>query len=452
VKIIIVGGGVVGTTLAQQLEKEQQKHSITLIESNGEKCRQLQGKLDIQIIHGAGTDPEKLIEGNIGDADLLVAVTASDEINILTCHLAAKFEVPRRVARLIHSRYTRDIFDLKGLGVTDIIQPESETIEYIHEYIHSPLVSEIVNFRRAQIAIRNFTVSPTCSIANHTAAETAPVAQHKNILFLMIHRGEENIVPTGDTKILPGDEILAIMPENALNDFRKICNEPRGLIPKIVITGDSTMALSLAEKTERIAKKNILISDDEPFCQYCSENLHNTDVFLGDPGNEETLTDAGIHRADFFIALDSNGEENVITGLMAKAEGAKHVIAVTNNKKHQQLFHTLGIDHLIQPTHLTIRRLFADIAGISRGAVFKSTRTDVGMNRYTIVPGSKLVGKSVVTIRNMAKVDFIIGCILRGGEFLIARGDSVFEENDDIIVFFTSEKEKYVSRFFGKNT
>ncbi|ERP31118.1 NAD-binding protein [Chitinivibrio alkaliphilus] len=443
-----------GISLTKQLEKEHTKPDITIIESNFETYQSLtSGKMDIRVIHGEGADPQKLIEANIGDTDILIAVTAKDELNILTCHLAAKYQVPTRVARLISPKYTQEIFELEKLGVTDIIQPETETMEYILEYIRTPSVSELVDFHKARIALRNFAVHPSSPIVHKTASEISAMEGMDHILFLMIYRNQEALIPRGDTEILPHDEIVTIMPHHKLPNFQKICIASEERIQKVTLCGDTPMAVALAAQLEKQGKKVTLISEDASFCHICAENLHGTDVFHGDPGNEETLIEAGVHSAEIFVSLGKNGEENVMTSLLAKAEGAQRVLAVTNNQKHAQLFHTLGIDLLIQPTSLTIHRLFSDITGISRKSIFKSRKNDAGMNRFSLGENSKLAGESVVSVRAKAKakVDFIIACLVRDETFHVVRGDTVFAPGDTIMVFFTANNEKAVNRFFEKN-
>lgn len=448
VNIIIVGGGVVGTNLAQQLEKEQKHHRITLIESDFDTCQKLAGKMDILVLHGSGLDPDKLIEAGVTDADMVVAVTPSDEANVLCCHLAARFSVETRVARLQSSKFSHELFDLKELGVTDTIEPETEAIDQIIEYLYAPELTDIINFQKAGIAIRSFKVRLNSSLNGRKAAEVAQLTGNSNILLLMIHRNGQTIVPNGETVLLAGDEVLSLMPFEALADFRHLFKEGADIVPKVVISGESPMTVALAKRIEKMSKRTVLISENEQFCRECADILHETDIFHGDPGMEETLTDAGVHNATYFISVDEDGEENIMSGLMAKAEGADNVVAVTNYEKHSQLFRTLGIDHLIQPTKLTTRRLFSDIAGFSKGAVLNYSKHDMGMSQFTVSEKSKLNGESVIDLRKRAKNDFIIGCILRDSQFQVAHGGTIFQENDELIVFYNSRDSKSISKLF----
>jgi len=448
VNIIIVGGGVVGMTLAQQLEKEQLNHRITLIESDQEKCQQLSNKLDVLTIHGSGLDPAMLIQAGIDDADMLVAVTPSDETNILCCYLASRFNVHSRVARLKSSHFSHEFFGLKDLGVTDTIEPETDAINQILEYLYVPEQTEVINFRKAGIAIRGFKVSPNCSLVNRKAMEIAPLSNNEQILLLLIYRDGKTIIPNGESVINLGDEILLLMPMSAIDNYHSLFKTCGEKIPKVVINGESPMTVALVKEIEKRAKRTILISEDEEFCRNAAEHLHKTDIFFGDPGQEETLIDAGVHSASFFISVDIDGEENVMTALLAKAEGAEQAIAVTNYEKHLQLFRTLGIDHIIQPTKLSTQQIFSDIAGFSKDAVFRHAKSDMDMSHYFISPSSKLCGTTIGKFRNQAQVQFIVGCILRNNEFIMVNGATQFEAHDDVIVFYNNADSRHVAKLF----
>jgi len=448
VNIIIVGGGVVGSTLAHQLENEQLNHRITLIESDQDKCTKLSSKLDILTLNGSGLDPALLIRAGIDDADMLVAVTPNDETNILCCHLAARFNVQTRVARLKSSYFTNEFFGLTELGVTDTIEPETDTIAQILEYLYVPEQTEVINFRKAGIALRGFRVTMNCALVNRKASDIAAISGDSHILLLVISRNGQTIIPHGESVILPGDEVLLLMPLSAVENFHNLFKTSGEKIPKVVINGESPMTIALVKEIEKRAKRTILISEDEEFCRMCADSLHNTDIFFGDPGQEETLIDAGVHTASFFISVDEDGEENVMTALLAKAEGAEQAIAVTNYEKHLQLFRTLGIDHIIQPTKLSTQQIFSDIAGFSREAVFRHSKTDMDMNHYFIESGSKIAGKTVLELRQKSSCQFIVGCILRNNEFIMVHGDTVINVNDDVIVFHNSNDTKLISKQF----
>jgi trk system potassium uptake protein TrkA len=446
-KIIIVGGGLVGTGLAQELEKEK-KHQITIVEKDLSVCNLISNTLDVLSVNGSGTDPITMQKCEIADADMIVAVTSSDETNIMSCFLASKFGVKTRVARLSSSSFVTAPYDFEELGVTDIIEPENDVLDHILEYIYMPETTQIVNYKSAGIALRGFRVSLTSSIANRTAGELGEITGNSKILHLVVVRNGEAIVPRGDTKILPGDEILSLMPIDALHDFHSISGYRNNGIGKTVISGSSDEALLLAGRLEGICDRLILISDDEQFCRKAAEQLHKTEVLHGPPSSEELLSEIGINSAEFFVPIDDDSEENIMTGLLAKADGAERVIAVTNREKHTDLFKTLGIDHIIQPKNITTQNIFTDIAGISQGTVFRHGNISIDMKQFNVKENSSLAGINMIELRQKVKCDFIVGSIVTGKEVVIPHGKTTIKDGDKITLFFNPKDAKTMAKFF----
>ncbi len=286
------------------------------------------------------------------------------------------------------------------------------------------------------------------SIANRSAGELGGITGNSQILHLIIVRNGNAIVPRGDTTILPGDEMLSLMPIDALHDFHSISGYRNEGIGKTVVSGSSDEAILLSSKLEKICDRVILISDDEQFCRTAAEKLHETEVLHGPPSSEELLSEIGINSAEFFIPIDDDSEENIMTGLLAKADGAERVIAVTNREKHTDLFKTLGIDHIIQPKNITTQNIFTDIAGISQGTVFKHGDISIDMKQFTIKDTSSLAGINMIELRQRVKCDFIVGSIISGGEVIIPHGNTQISQGDKVTLFFNPKDAKIISKLF----
>lgn len=444
--IIIVGGGFVGEALAQQLEHEK-IHNITVVESNPDKSNALAGKLDVLLVNGSGTEPAVLIEAGIEKAHMVVAVTPSDESNILISYLASKFDVETRVARIRSRHYSNSHYDLKALGVTDIINPEDEVADYILEHLYISEAKEFYNFKNRKIRLYHYEVTEDNPLCEKPSRLLPEISGNNRILHLMIIRDNETLIPSGDTVIKTGDEILTLLPDDATEDFRKLFNNGNNL-GKTIITGSSSTAELLAKKLENHCSHLILISEDEDFCQKISETLHNVEVLFGDPANEEVLAEAGISNTEFFVPVDDDSEENIITGVLAKADGAQKVVAVTNQTKHVHLFKTLGIDTIVRPSDITTQKLFSEISGFSNNAIIKDTNMDLHIGHFEVSDSSKLAGLSVLELRKNAKCDFIIGGIIHNGEFIVAHGDTQISPEDEIVVFYQSRENKKIRKFF----
>ena len=447
-KIIIVGGGVVGRSLAAQLEQDNKNHRITLIDNDFDTCQNVTNKLDILTVHGSGLDPDVLISSGIHDADILLAVTPHDETNVLCCYLASRFGVETRVARLKSTVFNHELFDLKEMGVTNTIEPETEAISEIKDYLHTPSLTEIINFKTLQLAIRGLKISLNSPLNGLSVIEIGELSENKTHLLLYILRNGETIIPSGNTTLFTGDEVYFLMPIDEIDTFRDLVSSKDNKIKKVVISGESPMTISLAQEVEKIAKETVIISEDQEFCKKCADILHDTIIFEGDPASEEALIDAGVHNSNYFISVDEESDENIMSALLAKAEGADNTVAITNDSKHFQLFRTLGIDHIIQPTQVTTQRIFADLTGFNNTTIFKHRKADIEIGQYGITSKSKVVGSSILLIRQDSKIDFIIGGVIRDNKFLIANGALTLNENDQVIIFYNSKNSKVIAKVF----
>ena len=445
--IVIVGGGPVGSTLAQQLNIEQ-KHSITVIEKDPLICQELTNKLDILTVVGSGTDPSALIKAGLTEADIIIAVTSQEEVNILSCHLAQKLGVAQRVARLTSSYITNELYNLDELGVTDIIEPEGETVSQILQYITIPETTHIVDFKESSLSVRGYMVTKECHLLDRPAGDLAKITNNDRLQHLMIVRDGTAITPHGTTLIQEGDEVLTLMPTADLASYHSLFENRKKLLERVVISGSSSLAMKLAEEVETLAARTLLISEDEKFCRRASAYLTATKTYQGEAASEEVRSDTGTGKASFFISVDDDSEDNIMTGLLAKADGAKRAIAVTESSKHSSLFLSLGIDKIINPSTLMVKRIFSEVSGFSQGTFFRQEDTGIEMRRLTINDKNELAGISLIELRQKISAHFLVGCIFRNSEFVVARGNTIIELNDELVLFFDPANTKSITKLF----
>ena len=251
-RIVIVGGGVVGLSLGEHLLRD--KHQLSLIEVDSQLCDQLGEKLDAQILNGPGTSPTILKEAGLPDADMVLAVTPSDEVNMLVCAIAAQYDVKHRIARLRSAEFAEgsDVIDLARLGVTSVIYPEKVLADQIMQFVETPHAIEAANFEQGRILLRGFKVTEEMELANKTPRqireEIAPVV----VLFSALIRNGTGVIPDGATVIEPGDTLYALFPRESLDRFRKLIGiETKNR--KIIMTGDSYSSIELAKLLVSVA-------------------------------------------------------------------------------------------------------------------------------------------------------------------------------------------------------
>ncbi len=371
-KIIIVGAGAVGASLVAHFSGAS--NQIAVIERNEDLCEELKRKFDVFVVHGRGSSPDALQKAGFETADMVIAVTPSDETNLLVCHFAMQRGVKKRIARVKSDIFTNtDAVDLEQLGVTNVIEPEREVVARILQYISLPGVHETINFHDDSIFLRGYTVTEDMPIAGKTLREFNDLAKGASLLVVMINRAGKSIAPSGEQILLPGDTIVVIMPNESFKSFCTLINRKPKKLKKIVISGDSLTAIRLAEELTPLADRILLVDPDSEHAHYSSTLLNRIEVMHGDCTDRDVLHELHIDKADCFIAAGKDEEDNIMSCLLAKTSGAKMVLAVRNDAHYSDLFHSLGIDHVIIPDEITLNMIIEKIQMVPIGTYIKLT-------------------------------------------------------------------------------
>jgi len=447
-KIIIVGAGMVGYSLAKHFSGLN--HNITVIERDKALCEHINGKLDVFVVEGPGSSPAVLDTAGIASADLVIAVTPSDETNLLVCNFAMQNGVKKRIARVKSNIYTTDTpnVSLEQLGVTSVIEPEREVVKRILQYVELPDVLETANFQSDSIYLRGYRITEDMPIAHKTLAHIMHMDKTAPILFVVIVREGKSLPPTGDQTLLPGDKIVAIMPKESFKTFRLLINRKASKMKKIVVSGDSLTAIHLAEALQPLCEQVILTDPDLEHGRMAASVLHGVEVFHVDSTNSDMLEEINISQADCFIAAGKDAEDNIMSCLLAKAEGAGMVITLRDDKRYDRLFSSLGMDHIIYPQENTLNAIIEKIQMVSIGAYLKLKTADIEIMRLKARKNSSVTGKSLHQLDKLFKKSIIIGCIIRENSVIIPSGDTVIEENDVVMVLSRKENINLVNRLF----
>ncbi len=447
-KIVIVGAGTVGFTLAEDLS--EQRHHVSVIESRSELCQDIDSRLDVLTVSGSGASPSALQIAGIRDADMLIAVTPSDQVNLLACNFAKQYGVAKRIARIASEEYTRpdSVISLTDIGVTHVIEPEREVVKSILQYIELPGVTETANFQSDNVYLRGYRIGPGMPIANKTLAEVTQLAGPAPLLIVVIIRDGRSVLPTGNQRLLPGDEIVAIMPRESFKTFKQLLNVEDSKLRKVIVSGDSLTAVHLVEQLRDLVERVILVDPDESHARKTAANLSNVEVLHGDSTNTEILQELHIETANFFVAAGKDTEDNVMSCLLAKAEGAKEVVAINNSDRHTRLFHSLGLDHIINPRKITAQRIISSILRVPIRAHLGLEKVNMEVLRATAEKSSRIVGTPLRKLDGLFKKSIVIGAIMREDQVIIPQGDTTVEENDEVLVLSRQEDAKLVRRLF----
>lgn len=442
-KIIILGAGQVGRTAAYQLSREE-ANEVTVVDTDDDLLRELQDRIDVRTVCGSACNPHILEAAGCASADLIVALTHSDEVNIVACHVAwTLFKTPTKIARIRSQDYlSRGALFAEGGGfaVDAWVSPEELVTAYIEQLILHPGALQVLDFadgRVRLVAVRAvegglLVGQPIRNIRNHIPNVDTRVAA--------IYRKGRSIKPLGDTVIEPGDEVFFLA---AREDIRLVMSELRKLdkpIHRVVIAGGGHIGLRLAQRLEGGSQVK-LIERDERRARTASEILRSTTVLTGDAADEELLLEENIDTADVFIAVTNTEEANILSSMLAKRLGCPKVMALINKPYYAELVESGSIDVAIAPQTITIGSL---LAHVRRGDVVQvhSLRRGAAEAIEAIAHGdetsSKVVGRPIGSIR--LPEGTTIGAIVRGDDVVMAHHDFVVAEGDHLILFLTDRR------------
>ncbi|MCA0900167.1 MULTISPECIES: Trk system potassium transporter TrkA [Microbulbifer] len=453
-KIIILGAGQVGGSLAESLASE--RNDIVLVDSNEKTLRELRDKIDIGVVEGHASHPDILQEAGIEDADILVAVTNNDETNMAACQIAhSLFRVPTKIARVRASAYLQypELFSPESIPIDVLISPEQIVSEYIARLIAHPGALQVLDFadgRVQLVAVRAVQGGPLVGHQLRYLREHMPQVDTR---VAAIYRRNSPIIPQGSTVIEAGDEVFFIA---AKQDIRAVMSELRRLeqgYKRITIAGGGNIGLRLATKLENRYSVKIIEQSHER-CIFLSEELSNSIVLHGSASDQDLLLEENIEDTDVFLALTNDDEANIMSSLLAKRLGARKVMALINNRAYVDLVQGGEIDIAISPQQNTIGSLLThvrrgdmvNVHSLRRGAAEAIEVIAHGDNRT-----SKVVGRKIEDIDLPEGAS--IGAIVRErdgeSQVLIAHDNIVVETDDHVIVFLVDRRHtRHVEQLF----
>jgi len=440
-KIIILGAGQVGGTLAEHLASEA--NDITVVDTDGDRLRDLGDRLDIRTVQGRGSLPTVLRQAGADDADMLVAVTNSDETNMVACQVAySLFHTPTKIARVRESAYlTREeLFHNDHIPVDVLISPEQVVTNYIKRLIEHPGSLQVIDFAEGKaqlVAVKAYYGGP---LVGQQLRQIRAHMPNVDTRVAAIFRRDRPITPRGDTVIEADDEVFFIA---ARKDIRAVMGELRRIDEtnkRVVIAGGGQIGERLAEAIE--SRYQVKIIEMNPArCRHLSDTLESTVVLQGSASDKDLMLEENIADADIFLALTNDDEANIMSSLLAKRLGARKVMTIINNPAYVDLVQGGDIDIAISPQLATIGTL---LAHVRRGDIVSvhSLRRGAAEAIEAVAHGdsksSKVVGKAIEDID--LPPGTIIGAIIRDEEVMIAHDDTMIESGDHVILFVVDKK------------
>lgn len=441
-KIIILGAGQVGTTLAANLVSED--NDITLVDNESQHLQNLQDKHDLRVVKGSPSSPKILRDAGAADADLMVAVTASDETNMIACQLGyTLFNTPTRIARIRNAEYLREkdkLFNDENVPIDHLISPENLVTDEIIRLIAYPGALQVAHFANNRISIvvvKAYYGGPLVGYALSAFKEHMP---HIDCRIISILRNDRLIRPQGSTIIEAGDEITFIC---ATEHIKAVMSELQRLektYKRIMIVGSGNIASGVAKQLEDKYQVKLIERDGEK-AKVLAERLSKTLVFHGDASDQNLLFEEHIESVDVFLSLSADDEANIMSALLAKRLGAKKAMVLIQRMAYINLIQGGTIDIAVSPQQATISALLGhvrkgDIKNVA--SLRHGTAEAIELVVHGDATTSNVVGRQIGDIK--LPVGAMIAAILRKNEVIIARRQVVIEEGDNVIVYINDKK------------
>jgi trk system potassium uptake protein TrkA len=442
-KILILGAGQVGSSAAYHLSREE-ANEVTVVDMRPEVLRELQDRLDIRTVVGHAAHPEVLDRAGANDADIVVALTDTDETNMVACQVAyTLFHTPTKIARIRAAEYmnAKNLFTQDAIPVDVRISPEQLVCEYVEQLILYPGASQVLDFANGRVRLVGVKADRDGLLVGQRIATLKEHIPNTEARIAAIYRQGKATLPEGDTVIQEGDEVFFIADRK---DIRVFMSEMRRLedpVRRVVIAGGGNIGLRLALALEQTNQVKI-IERDQLRARHISEQLNKAIVLVGDAADEELLLEENIDNVDVFCALTDSEEANILSSMLAKRLGSQKVMALINRASYVDLVEAGSIDIAISPQQVTIGSL---LAHVRRGDVAKvhSLRRGAAEAIEAIAHGregeSKVVGRKIEDI-DLPKGSAIV-TLVRDSQVIIAHHDTVIETDDHVILFLTDRRK-----------
>lgn len=434
--IMIIGCGEVGKTLAEQLNTAD--NDITVIDTRSEAVNELTARVDVMGLVGNGATLAVQREAGVHRADLLIAVTESDELNLLCCAVAKKSVRCRTIARVRNPEYSAEAAYLKEeLGIEMLINPEQAAATEIARVLRFPSAIKIDTFARGRVELLKFRL-PEDSLMTGMSVKDVAVKLKCDILFCTVERGDEVFIPKGDF-VFGGNDIISLIasPKNASEFFKRIGYKMRS-VKDVMIAGGGSMTHYLCGLLRKDGVSVTIIEPDVKECEELAVQWPEIKVLNGDPTDKILLLEAGIERAGAVVALTDSDEENILLSLFAKSAGHGKAITKINRIEFDEVISRLALDSTVYPKHITADRIARYVRatqnsmGSNMETLYNVIKDEVEAAEFVVREGSAITDLPLSELK--IKSDVLIGAIIHDGRVLIPRGNDVISTGDTVIV------------------
>jgi len=446
-RILIVGAGIVGYNLAQELSHEG--HDIAIVDQDPERVRRITDTLDVMAVEGNACLPSVLMKAGIKSSEMLIAVTEKDEINLLSCFLASRFEVPKRFARLRNMEFTAkdSIFSPEEIFIDQAINPGQIIVETILKILETPGVVSVAEFADGEVLLREFDVPENAPIAGKTIEDIRNITQMDSFLIVAIVRDGELVIPKDQDILQAGDRFYTLIDKEFLPFLLPMLNRTMDQVEKIIIYGATSTSTQLALALEGNMRDVCIIEPSRDKAHRAADQLTRTVVQHGSGTDMDLFNEINMKDADFFLALSHDDENNILSALLAKKYGAKRALVITHDPEYLPILDSIGMDITINPRLITVSAILKHLRKGQVMSVFKLIE-DAEVMEIGVQEDSSIANKQI------GKINFpkgaIIGALLRQGEMLLPNDEVTIEAGDSVIVVALPGTIEKIEKLFGR--
>ncbi|HHY64441.1 MAG TPA: Trk system potassium transporter TrkA [Clostridiaceae bacterium] len=441
-KIIIIGDGKVGYSLAEHLSQED--HDVTIIDKDPEALRKASESLDVMCVRGNGVSTRIMMEAGIKTADLLIAATSSDEMNMVCALTGKKLGAKHTVARIRDPEYANELSVLKAeLGLDLVINPEQAASREIGRLLRFPPATDVEHFAKGRIEFIEIRTNHNMPIIG-IPLKDLPSRIAGNILIGAVERGDEVIIPNGDFVIKSGDILYIVGKPSDITEFCKQIGLLTQKIKNVMVVGGGRVAHYLALLLRQIDMKVKIIEIDRERCIELSEMLPDALIINGDGTDQAFLESENLCDMDAFVALTGRDEENLISALLAKQCGVKKVIAKITRINNPAVYTVLGVDSIVNPKLITANYILRFVRGLNSAlnnpanTVYKIINGKAEVLEFTATKSLRFLN---IPLKNLRLVNgVIIGAIARKNEIIIPHGDDCVRLGDNVLVIAVNKR------------
>ncbi len=445
-KAIIVGAGDVGFQLANRLS--QQGEEIVVVDTDQTKVDRVEDHLDVLALLGSGVDYRILEHADVARADTLIAVSDDDEVNILACQLASRYQVQTKVARVSADYYYGEspLAMAGSLGVDVLVNPQEACAQEIRRLLKFAAATDVAEFADGEVVLVGMKVGAGFLYRDRPLKKIAGEFEKRKFLVAAISRGEQTIIPHGEDVIRQGDLLYVIGKSDATGDMLRLAGYENRSLQRVMLAGGTAVAVRLAQLLEAQGVIPIIFESDRVRCTVLAEKLAASLVLNGDATDLDLLESEGVYGVDGFVALTENDESNIISSLVAKNMGATKTICQIKRLEYLNLATRIGVDASVSPHLSTVNAILAATHSERLLSLATLHGMSVQIMEIFIRQGLSFVGKMLRELK--LPPDCILGAVVREGHTFIPHGDDHLLPGDKAIVFTLTRQAKKVSKFF----